>query len=114
MSTELLPDRILPHGQRQLGHAGLQGEGNQALLRPVVQIPLQTPAGVVGSGHDPRPGCGEVRPGLRVRDGHGHQLGEVGQARLGVGRKRLGAIETHHGHAPLPAVDDDRGDPALT
>ena len=108
MSTELLPDRILPRRQRQLGHPGLQGERNQALLRPVVQIPLQTPAGVVGSRHDPRPGCGEIRPGLRVRDGHGHQFGEVGQARLGVGRKWLCAKRTHHGHAPFPTVDDDR------
>ena len=84
---------------RGLRGARLQGQGDQALLGAVVQIPLEASAGLVGGGHDPRPGGGQLRLRLGVRDCGGDQLGEAGQPGLGVRRQRL-HLRGHRGHAP--------------
>ncbi len=47
--------------------------------------------------------------GLGVRDGGSHQLGELGQADLGVGRKGLRPRPDDRGDAPQPAIHADRG-----
>ena len=62
---------------------------HEARLRPVVQITHRPAALLVGGGHDPSSGGGEVGPRLDVGDRRRHQLGEVGDPRLGVVGHRL-------------------------
>ena len=54
----------------------MQDQGDQALLRSVVQITLDPPARPVGGGHDPRPRGVERGLGLGVDEGGDDQLGE--------------------------------------
>ena len=64
---------------------------NEALLRAVVKIANHSPALLVGGGHDPRPGRGQLRPRLDVRDRRGNQLRELREPILDlVGQGRPG------------------------
>ena len=59
---------------------------DQPLLRAVVQIANHAPALLVGRRHDPRPRRGELRPRFGVRDRRGHELRELAEPILDVGR----------------------------
>jgi hypothetical protein len=56
---------------RRLRRAQPQGERDQPLLGAVVQVALDTAAGVIGGGHDPRPRRGELGIELDVVQGDG-------------------------------------------
>ncbi len=116
--VQLLRERGGPSLHGCLRGPQVQGEGDQALLRAVVQIALDAAAGGVGGGDDPCPGCSQGGLRLGVGDRGGGQFSEAGQSRLGVGRQRLHAGRSHHHDAPEASLDDDwytdgRADPVL-
>ena len=80
---------------------------DEALLGPVVQVPLQPAAGLVTGGHDAGARRRELRPAVRVRDRGGHQLGETDQPLLGLRRERTGC-RLDRDRAPQPTLDEDR------
>jgi hypothetical protein len=90
------------------GAAQLQGEGDQALLGAVVQVPLDAPPDLVGGGHDPGPRGHQLGVGLGVGDRGGDQLGELLDALLRVGRQAFAHVRDGH-DAPEVALDNDRG-----
>ena len=90
-------ERVVQQSGRRLGVrrerlAGLleRDDGvHQPLLRAVVEV-ADDAAPLLVAGHDqPRTRRGEVRAGLEVRDRGRDQLGELGDARLGVRREVL-------------------------
>jgi hypothetical protein len=102
-----LGTRVTSCGGRLRGHAQPEGKRDEALLRAVVQVPLDPPADLVRCGDDPRAGGHELGPALRVRDRRRHQLSELGHPLLGVGRQRpLPGSDSDH--SPQPALDVDR------
>ena len=50
----------------------------------------------------------QLRARLRVRDRRGHELGEAGDPRLGVTRRRFPPVPRREDHAPHAPVDGDR------
>ena len=92
------------HGLRE---AQLQAERDQALLGPVVQVPLNPPPGVIRGRYDPRPRGGQLGPALGVPDRRGQKIGKVGHPVGGAGRKRPARRPRGH-YAPQAALDDDR------
>ena len=97
-----------PGGTAAWAAAQPQGESDQPLLGAVVQVPLDAPAGGIGGGHDPGPRRRQLRPALRIGDGRGDQLGEPGQARLGLRRKRSSLSWRPRHDAPQLVLDRDR------
>ena len=61
---------------------------DEALLGPVMQIADNSAPLLVGGRHEPRSGRRELRSRLFVRDGGGHELTELPDARLGFGGQR--------------------------
>jgi len=87
--------------------AKLEAERDQALLGPVVQVPLNPPPGVIRGRYDPRPRGGQLGPALGVPDRRGQKIGKVGHPVGGAGRKR--PARRPHGHrAPQAVLDNDR------
>jgi hypothetical protein len=78
---------------------------DEALLRAVVQVADHAPALGVARRRDPRAGVGQLRPRLRVGDGRPDQLGELGDARLGVGGQRLRAARRGDDRSPETTAD---------
>ena len=91
--------------QRRAGHAQLQGDADQPRLRAVVQVALEPAALVVAGLHEPGAGGDQVRTRLRGGDGERHELGEVAQAVLGVGRQGCSlAIATAPQSTPVTTI----------
>jgi hypothetical protein len=106
--AKLLPQLLLTGGHGALGRAQLQRQRDQALLDPIVEVALDPPPGLVGGGHDAPTGSVQLGSRLRVGDGGGDQLGELGKARLGVRRQRLRPGRQHGDQPPQAPVDHDR------
>jgi hypothetical protein len=83
-----LGPRVTTLSGRVRGHAQPEGQRHEALLCPVVQVPLDPPSGLVRRGDDPRTRGHELSPALRIRDGRRDQLSELGHPLLGVGWQR--------------------------
>jgi hypothetical protein len=77
------------------------------LLRAIVQVSLDPPAGLVGGRDDPHPRGGQLGPALGVSHRGGDELGEVRHPVRGVGGERPPPRQRVH-HAPQAAFDDDR------
>jgi hypothetical protein len=69
---------------RQLVLEQRELERDEPLLGTVVQVALDPPAGLVRGGDEARPGGGELREILRVRDRRRYKVRERGETRLGV------------------------------
>jgi len=67
--------------------AQVERQGDQALLRAVVEITLDPAAGLVGGDDDPGPGGGELGAAVSVGDSDGDELGELLQAALDPARQ---------------------------
>jgi hypothetical protein len=92
--------------QRELEH---DHGVHESLLRSVVQIALDPPSTLVGSGHDSRARSGTGGAALDVRHRHRDQFRERAETRLDVPRQRLlleGLTDDHD--PPDVAFDDDR------
>ena len=89
----------------------LQGDDrvHQTLLGAIVQVPLDPPAGLVGSLDDPAPRCGELGAALGVRDRGRDELREPRHACLGIRTDGVRVLEGRDDDAPGTAGDDDRG-----
>ena len=90
------------------GSAKFQAQADQSLLRPVVQIAFKPATSLIGSRDNPRPRSDQVCTGCAGGDRCGYQVGEFGDALLGVQRKALRPCRTDDGKAPEAAIDDDR------
>ena len=92
-----------------LGDRQVERQRDESLLHSVVQVTLDAPPGLVAGCDHPRPGRGELGPGLGVGDRRRRQLGELPDAELGPDRdgSRDGDGGSDH-HAPQAVVDDDR------
>jgi hypothetical protein len=68
----------------------LQAQRDEPLLRTVVKIALQTPAGLVAGRDDPGPRRGKLRPGLGVGNRSRDEIGKVANPLFGICRQGLG------------------------
>jgi hypothetical protein len=87
----------------------LQGEGDETLLRPVVQIMLDAAAGLVRGRDDARAGGIEFCACDSVRDRSRHQLRETREPRLGVRWEHVRRRRTCEDGAPEAALYQDGG-----
>jgi hypothetical protein len=94
--------------RRRLRGPKCEGEGDEPLLDPVVQVALQSPAGLIRGRDDARAGGGELGPGVGIRDGGGDELREVGNARLRIRGERPGMFRRDRHAAPQTTLDQDR------
>ena len=83
---QLRPELDQLGGHRGLGAAQVEGEGDETLLRAVVEIALDAAAGLVGGGDDPGARGAEFGAAVGVGDGGGDELGELLQAALDPNR----------------------------
>src|SRR5581483_9824725 len=83
-------------------------ERDEALLRAVVEVPLEAAALCVARLDDAPPGSRELVARVRARDGEADELGECEQAMLRRERKRLVLAERDDERAPGRAGDRDR------
>src|SRR4051812_41930947 len=81
---------------------------HESLLRPVMKIPDDPTALLVGRGHDPRPGRRHLRARFAVGDRRPHELRELRHAGLGAGQHRLLVRPGGDHQAPWAALDNDR------
>ena len=75
-----------PGAQQAVERAQFQAERDEALLRAVVEVPLDPAPGLVGGGDHTSTGGLEVGPALRCRECCGYELGEAGDLALDLGR----------------------------
>ena len=110
-----LLERLVDEGRRlavapvegPLGELEPDDRVHEPLLRAVVQVPHHPAAGVVGRSEQPGPGPGQLSAGLGVRDRRRDEVRERREARLGVGRARLGVAEVRDDDgAPGPVADE--------
>ena len=94
--------------QRRLDQAQVERDGDQPLLRAVVQVALQPPALGVAGLDDARAGGGELLVRLGVGDRLRDQLGEVAEAPLGALGERRGRAGPGGERPPQAAADEDR------
>ena len=108
------PDTTSPNRLRQLRRdlrlvrSHLQRQCHQPLLRAVVQVTLDPAPALITGGDHPGPGFDQRTAALRVRDGRGDQLGDLGQPVHRLRRDLPGSGPTGEHRAPHPAVDHDR------
>ena len=94
-------------GQPRPRQAQLEHDGDEALLRAVVQVALE-PAPLLVAGLDQARARGDqVGARLRAGDGQRGELAERAEAVLGVRRQRV--LAGDRDRAPQRAGDDDRG-----
>ena len=72
-------------GKPRLGEAKAERERDQALLRAVVEVPLEPPPLGVAGLDDARARCGQLLAGLRVGERDGDEARELLEVRLDVG-----------------------------
>jgi hypothetical protein len=107
-AVQFRPEFVEVGRHRRLRRAQLQRQRDQPLLGAVVQVALDAAPGLVGGGDDAGARGRQLGLRLGVRDRGGDQLGEVGQARLGVGRQRLGSGGADPDQPPQPPLHRDR------
>ena len=105
--VQLRVQPVVLDGHRRLDRPQFEPERHDALLRPVVQIPLEPSSGLIRRGDDADPRRGELGAGLGVENRGGHQIGEIHHARLGFGGHRLLLCRADDQGAPGSAVDGD-------
>ena len=94
-------------GERVPGELERDDRVDEPLLGAVVHVALEAAAGLVGGGDHAGPGCGELRPGVGVRDPDGRELGELGETGLdAVAGEGVGVVR--HERGPHPTLDGDR------
>jgi hypothetical protein len=107
-ARELLAQLEQVRRRGRLGGPELQPERHEPLLRAVVQVALDAVALGIGGSRDPRPRRRELGAAVSIGDRRRHQLGELGDARLAVGRQRLAVGGAGDHDAPGAILDDDR------
>ena len=117
--VEALRELVLRRGQGLAGgrwillerHADqgqVEREGDQPLLRAVVQVALEPPALDVPRLDDARARGGELLAGIGVRERLCHQLREVAQPLLEAVRQRLVGPGRRSQRTPQPSTDENR------
>lgn len=100
-----------------MGAAQFHSERDDSLLGTVVQVTLDTSAGLVGGGDHAGPGPRQLNSCVVVVDRSGNEVGEVGQSISGLTAGRiLRSCRADDDGTPGIAVDSDRYtfDPANT
>ena len=105
---------LVARGRRIGGDPGvdepqLEGEGDEPLLRAVVEVALEALALGVADLDEPRPRRGELVAGVGVRERLGHEVGEVRQPPAGVRRQALRLAGRGGERPPQRTGDGDRG-----
>ena len=98
-------------GKPRLGEAKPERERHQALLRAVVEVPLEPPSLCVAGLDDARARCVQLLAGLRVRERDGDETRERLEPLLDSRRKRAGAtaIRDRGGPPESPRHHDRSG-----